>query len=62
MFALLEQRLARQPASERVVVFGADDDADYALLVRAFDGARRAGARAVAMLTDPPAASSAASP
>lgn len=53
--ASLSQRLARQPASGRVVVFSADDAANYALLVQAFDGARRAGARAVAMLTDPPA-------
>ena len=54
--AVLGQRLARQPATERMVVFSADDEADYALLVHAFDGARLAGARAVGMITDGPEA------
>jgi biopolymer transport protein ExbD len=52
--SVLGQRLARQSAAERVVVFSADDEAEYALLVRAFDGARQAGARVLGMITDGP--------
>lgn len=58
--SVLGQRLARQSATERVVVFSADDAADYAVLVHAFDGARQAGARVVGMITDAPEAAEAA--
>ena len=54
--SVLGQWLARQSATERVVVFSADDAADYALLVHAFDGARQAGARVVGLITDTPEA------
>jgi hypothetical protein len=36
-----------------LVFFTADDEASYALLVAALDGARHAGAETLGMMTDP---------
>jgi biopolymer transport protein ExbD len=49
----LKRVLAAKPVGERVVFFTADDEASYALLVAALDGARLAGAETLGMMTDP---------
>jgi biopolymer transport protein ExbD len=57
----LAAALGQRADAERVVIVVAADDAPYRLLVRAFDGARQAGARTLGMNTDVlPAALSAA--
>jgi biopolymer transport protein ExbD len=55
--ARLEQQLGSRAPDERVVIVVPEDDARYGLLVRAFDGARQAGAQTLGMNTDelPPA-------
>jgi biopolymer transport protein ExbD len=55
-------QLAARAPDDRVVIVVPEDDAPYALLVRAFDGARQAGAQTLGMNTDvlPPAAVTAA--
>jgi biopolymer transport protein ExbD len=49
----LKRVLAAKPIGERVVFFTADDEASYALLVAALDGARGAGAETLGMMTEP---------
>jgi biopolymer transport protein TolR len=49
----LKRVLAAKPAGEKLVFFTADDEASYALLVAALDGARHAGAETLGMMTDP---------
>ena len=51
----LSQRLRSKAAAERVVFVIPADEARYAKLVEAFDGARQAGAETLAMVTEPPA-------
>jgi biopolymer transport protein TolR len=55
--ARLEQQLGARAADDRVVIVVPEDEAGYGLLVRAFDGARQAGAQTLGMNTDvlPPA-------
>ncbi|MBM4379208.1 MAG: biopolymer transporter ExbD [Deltaproteobacteria bacterium] len=61
-----ENRLARALAAkkpgERLVFFLADDSSQYGALVTALDGARRAGAETLGMMTEPPSAEAAAAP
>jgi biopolymer transport protein ExbD len=54
----LGEQLSSRTPDERVVIVVPEDDAQYGLLVRAFDGARQAGAQTLGMNTDvlPPAA------
>ena len=56
--AALQQQLNPRLPDDRVVIVLPEDDASYPLLVRAFDGARQAGAQTLGMNTDvlPPAA------
>ena len=49
----LKRVLAARAAGDRLVFFAADDKALYARLVLAMDGARRAGADTLGMMTDP---------
>jgi biopolymer transport protein ExbD len=58
----LKQQLDARAADDRVVIVLPDDEAGYGLLVRAFDGARQAGAETLGMNTDilPPAVMTAA--
>jgi biopolymer transport protein ExbD len=53
-----ENRLARALAAkkpgDRLVFFLADDTSQYGALVTALDGARRAGAETLGMMTEPP--------
>jgi biopolymer transport protein ExbD len=49
----LKRVLAAKPQGERLVFFTAHDEASYALLVAALDGARLAGAETLGMMTDP---------
>jgi len=58
----LGEQLSGRAPDERVVIVVPEDDAQYGLLVRAFDGARQAGAQTLGMNTDvlPPAAVTAA--
>jgi biopolymer transport protein ExbD/biopolymer transport protein TolR len=49
----LKRVLAARPPGDRLVFFTADDEASYALLVAALDGARIAGADTLGMMTDP---------
>ena len=53
-----ESRLARALAAkkpgDRLVFFLADDKSPYGVLVSALDGARRAGAETLGMMTEPP--------
>jgi biopolymer transport protein ExbD len=60
--ARLEQQLGTRAADDRVVIVVPEDEAGYGLLVRAFDGARQAGAQTLGMNTDllPPEAVTAA--
>jgi biopolymer transport protein ExbD len=60
----LEERLASAAPGSRVVIVVAADEAPYGLLVRAFDGARQAGAETLGMSTDvlPPGTLTAAPP
>jgi len=53
----LGEQLSSRTPDERVVIVVPEDDAQYGLLVRAFDGARQAGAQTLGMNTDvlPPA-------
>jgi biopolymer transport protein TolR len=48
----LRRALAARPAGDRLVFFSADDDALYARLVLALDGARQAGAEILTMTTE----------
>jgi len=48
----LSRMLAAKPRGERLVFFTADDQANYAKLVAALDGARQAGAETLGMATD----------
>lgn len=61
-----EHRLARALAAkrpgERLVFFLADDSSQYGALVTALDGARRAGAETLGMMTEPPPTEPAATP
>ena len=50
--AALKEKLA--PRAEKVVFVLADDQANYAKLVGALDGAKAAGATTLGMATDPP--------
>jgi biopolymer transport protein ExbD len=50
--AQLQQQLGSRAPDDRVVIVLPDDDAGYGLLVRAFDGARQAGAQTLGMNTD----------
>jgi biopolymer transport protein ExbD len=45
-------QLAARTPDDRVVIVVPEDDASYGLLVRAFDGARQAGAQTLGMNTD----------
>ncbi len=58
----LRKALAARPAGDRLVFFSADDDALYARLVLALDGARQAGAEILTMTTEPMGATAAAAP
>ncbi|HTV21361.1 MAG TPA: biopolymer transporter ExbD [Polyangiaceae bacterium] len=60
--AALQQELGPRLPDDRVVIVLPEDDASYPLLVRAFDGARQAGAQTLGMNTDvlPPAVVTAA--
>jgi biopolymer transport protein ExbD len=49
---LLRQQLDSRTPDDRVVIVLPEDDASYPLLVRAFDGARQAGAETLGMNTD----------
>lgn len=53
----LKQQLDARATDDRVVIVLPEDEAGYGLLVRAFDGARQAGAETLGMNTDilPPA-------
>jgi len=61
-----ENRLARALAAkkpgERLVFFLADDTSQYGALVTALDGARRAGAETLGMMTEPLPTEAAAAP
>ena len=48
----LGQHLAARRPDDRVVIVLPEDEAPYPLLVRAFDGARQAGAQTLGMSTD----------
>jgi biopolymer transport protein ExbD/biopolymer transport protein TolR len=48
----LRQQLDARTPDDRVVIVLPEDDASYPLLVRAFDGARQAGAQTLGMNTD----------
>jgi biopolymer transport protein ExbD/biopolymer transport protein TolR len=50
--AQLQQQLGTRAPDDRVVIVLPADDAAYGLLVRAFDGARQAGAQTLGMNTD----------
>jgi biopolymer transport protein ExbD/biopolymer transport protein TolR len=58
----LKQQLDARATDDRVVIVLPEDEAGYGLLVRAFDGARQAGAETLGMNTDvlPPAVVTAA--
>jgi biopolymer transport protein ExbD len=49
---VLRQQLGSRAPDDRVVIVLPEDDASYPLLVRAFDGARQAGAETLGMNTD----------
>jgi biopolymer transport protein ExbD/biopolymer transport protein TolR len=49
---VLRQQLSARAPDDRVVIVVPEDDASYRLLVRAFDGARQAGAQTLGMNTD----------
>jgi biopolymer transport protein TolR len=55
----LRRALAARQAGDRVVFFGADEEALYGRLVVALDGARQAGAEVMTMTTEPMAATQA---
>jgi len=56
----LTRALAAKKPGERLVFFLADDTSQYGALVTALDGARRAGAETLGMMTEPPPADAAA--
>ena len=49
----LKRVMAARAAGDRLVFFTADDEAKYARLVTALDGARKAGAEILTMTTEP---------
>jgi biopolymer transport protein ExbD len=58
----LARALAAKKPGDRLVFFLADDRAPYGVLVTALDGARRAGAETLGMMTEPPPQGDAAPP
>jgi biopolymer transport protein ExbD len=60
--ARLARALAAKKPGERLVFFLADDKSQYGALVTALDGARRAGAETLGMMTEPLPAEAAAPP
>ncbi|HME90718.1 MAG TPA: biopolymer transporter ExbD [Myxococcaceae bacterium] len=58
----LKRMLAAKAQGDRLVFFMAEDNANYARLIAALDGAKQAGAEILGMMTEPPQGATAENP